>query len=99
MNWVGPLVGSALGVGAWLGAQALLNGRGDPPSGVVRYSAGKKILAVAVTFLPLIPTSLALATAENLKLGERRAIELIIAVFLAMGLPMVVEYFGVRHTF
>src|SRR5437868_13160131 len=100
MNWSSAAFIALVMVATPLGLKALASGRGKPPPGEARYSVVMKGLALMVVLLPALGMWLLLnAMDAKLKQGDLVAISSGVLVFMGLGMPLVLEFFRVQHTF
>src|SRR5690242_5403093 len=79
----------------WLGAR-----RGAPPSGQLRYSNTFKRFALGLGFAPPAVVAIAVALQERpLRPDEGPAVVLLLVLFPAITGPLLVEFYGVMHTY
>jgi hypothetical protein len=104
MRWDGTVVGPAVAPGIiflvllWLAKAALR----PAPAGELRYSPAFMWFSLALTFLPALGVCLlavVIRAHRPYKEGEWGAVSLMLALFLGLGLPLVLEFVRVRHTF
>lgn len=100
MDWSNAVTAALVVALVPLAIKLLGSSRGAPPPGEVRYSLTWKVFAVGMTLVPAGGiAALAALQAKPLQPDDRVAVAGLIGGFLAMGVPFVVEIFGVRHAF
>jgi hypothetical protein len=104
MQWDGTVVGPAVApavvllVLLWLSKAALR----PAPAGELRYSRAFTWFSLALTFLPALGVCVLVVlvrVSRPFHQGELSAVFFMLALFLGLGLPLVLEFVLVRHTF